>query len=87
MLYETARQRVFVSSNIQITSKKSSTTFGTSEGASRTLRNYSRKYYFTIKNEKIQIYKTMFLQTLAISDKVVINICINLKTSPIFPEN
>ncbi|KAE9542364.1 hypothetical protein AGLY_003491 [Aphis glycines] len=68
-------------------SKKSSITFDTSEGTSQPRKNYSRKYYFTIKLEKIQICKTMFLQALGISDKVVTNICINLKTSSIFSED
>lgn len=46
------RQRDFISSNIQMMSKKSSTTFGTSKGTSQPHRNYSRKYYFTTKLEK-----------------------------------
>jgi len=68
-----------------MTNKKGNTTFGTSDGTSR--RNYSRKYYFTIKNVKVQICKNMFLQTLAISDKVVTNVCINLQKSPISQED
>lgn len=37
-------------------------------------RNFSFKYYFTVKNKKLQVCKTYFLSTLSISQKSIYNV-------------
>lgn len=49
---------------------------------SESRRNFSRTYNFTLNNQDVQVCQKMFLQTLAISDKIITNVCAKLKESP-----
>lgn len=73
------RQRDFITKYIKIIEKKQITI----SIASQSRRKKSRKYYLPINNLEIQVCQKMFLQTLAISDKVVDNVCKRLITSPV----
>lgn len=70
----------FIAKNIKIFIKKRNTV-----NQSESRRNYSRAYHFTVNNTEFQVCQTMFLQTLAISDKIITNVCSKLKESPTIP--
>lgn len=68
----------FIGKHVKILIKNQVTT--ENENSSR---NFSRKYYFPIQNEEIQVCQTMFLQTIGISDKVIHNVCKKLENCTI----
>jgi len=45
-------------------------------------RKFSRKYYFPLEKDEIQVCKTMFLQTLSILEKIVSTVSSKLELSP-----
>ncbi|KAL4148290.1 hypothetical protein QTP88_002566 [Uroleucon formosanum] len=60
------RKREFLARYVRIVQKKQSIV-----SPSQSRRNVSRKYFIPVNNEEIQVCQKMFLQTFAISDKVV----------------
>lgn len=48
-------------------------------------RQLSKKYYFPIKNEEIQVCKIMFLKKFSVSEKILSNVSIKLAVSPVIP--
>lgn len=62
----------YISKNVKMFLKKQS------PNQSESRRNFSRIYNFTINNQDIQVCQKMFLQTLAISDKIITNVCTEL---------
>lgn len=75
------RQWDFISKNVKMFLKKQSI------NQSESRRNFSRTYNFTINNQDIQVCQKMFLQTLAISDKIITNVCTKVKESPTIPSD
>ncbi|KAF0699609.1 Uncharacterized protein FWK35_00038188 [Aphis craccivora] len=72
------RQWDFIARYVKTFDKKVSTN-------SSTRRQLSKKYYFPIQNEEIQVCKIMFLKTFSISEKIVGNVSKNLAVSPVIP--
>lgn len=68
------RQWDFIARWVKITEKK--------VGSLISRRKFSRKYYFPLEKDEIQVCKTMFLQTLSISEKIVSTVSSKLELSP-----
>lgn len=79
-LGDKSRQWDFVARYVKIFEKKVSTN-------SSSRRQLSKKYYFPIKNEEIQVCKIMFLKTFSISEKIVTNVGKKLVVSPVIPSD
>lgn len=76
------RQWDYISKNVKMFIKKQST-----NQSDESCRHFSRKYYFSINNQELQVCQKMFLQTYAISDKIITNVCTKLKESPTIPSD
>jgi len=74
------KQREFIARSVRIVQKKQLMV-----SPSQSRRNVSRKYFIPVQNEEIQVCQKMFLQTFAISDKVISNIFKKINTSPVIP--
>lgn len=74
------RQWDFIARYVKTFDKKVSTN-------SSSRRQLSKKYYFPIKNEEIQVCKIMFLKTFSISEKIVTNVSKKLAVSPVIPSD
>lgn len=72
------RQREFLARYVRIVQIKQSIV-----SPSQSRRNVSRKYFIPVNNKEIQVCQKMFLQTFAISDKVISNIFKKINNSPV----
>jgi len=79
-LGDKSRQWNFVARYVKILDKKVSTN-------SSSRRQLSKKYYFSIKNEEIQVCKIMFLKTFSTLEKIVSNVGKKLAVSPVIPSD